>query len=185
MFLGHFAMGVATKPAAPSIPVWMLFLAPQFMDVLFIPLVALGVEGYEPGPYGHDVLDATYTHSLVGALLIAGAAYWLGDRYWREARGGLVLGGLSFSHWIVDLFVHHQDMPLLPGNLGGFPMLGFGLWDHEYAVFGTEVALAVVGVGLYGWWAATTRPSPRWYVGPVVIAGLFVAQILADLPRLP
>ena len=185
MFLGHFAMGVAAKPAAPAIPVWVLFLAPQFMDLLFLPLVVLGIEGYEQGPYGHDVLDATYTHSLVGALLIAAAAYWLGDRYWKEARGGAILGGLSFSHWIVDLFVHHQDLPLLPGNLGGFPMLGFGLWDYEYAVFGTEVALAVLGVGLYAWWAATARPTPRWYVGPVVVAGLFVAQVLADLPRLP
>lgn len=185
MFLGHFAIGVATKPAAPAIPVWVLFLAPQFMDLLFLPLVALGVEGYEQGTYGHDVLDATYTHSLVGALLIAGAAYWIGQRFWPEARGGVILAALSFSHWLIDLFVHHQDMPWLPGNYGGFPMLGFGLWDHEYAVFGIEVALAVIGVALYFRWAAAARPSPRWYVGPLIVAALFVAQILADLPRLP
>ena len=76
-------------------------------------------------------------------------------------------------------------MPWLPGNAGGFAMLGFGLWNYEYAVFGTEIAFAIVGLGLYCRWAATTRPSPRWYVGPIIIAVLFIAQIAGDIPRLP
>ncbi|MEZ4712246.1 MAG: hypothetical protein R3A44_33970 [Caldilineaceae bacterium] len=185
MFLGHFAIGVATKPAAPKLPIWILFLAPQFMDLIFIPLVALGIEGFQQGSYGHDQINALYTHSLVGALIIAGIAYWIGNRFWPSDRGGIILGGLSFSHWVIDLFVHHQDMPLLPGNAGNFPMLGFGLWDYEYVIFGIEVLLAIVGVVLYYRWAQKERVSTRWYLGPAVIALLFVAQIFADIPRLP
>ena len=185
MFLGHFAVGVATKPLAPKMPIWILFLAPQFMDLLFLPLVALGIEGFQQGAYGHDHIDALYTHSLVGAVVIALGAYWIGTYFWKTTQAGMVLAGLSFSHWIMDLFVHHQDMPILPGNLGNLPMLGFGLWDYEYVIFGIEVALAVIGLFIYYRWAQKERPSMRWYVGPAIIAVLFVAQILADIPRLP
>jgi hypothetical protein len=45
MFLGHLTMGVATKVAAPKVPIWALFLAPQALDLVFIPLVAIGLEG--------------------------------------------------------------------------------------------------------------------------------------------
>lgn len=185
MFVGHFAVGVATKRWAPAIPVWMLLLAPQFMDLLFLPLVALGIEGFEPGPYGHDILLAYYTHSLVGAAIVAAAAYWLGNRFWPESHGGMVLAALSFSHWIIDLFVHHQDMPILPGNLGGFPLLGFGLWDYEYAVFTTEVLMAIVASVLYVIWARSHKKSARWFIGPALVAVFFVVLIAADIPRLP
>ena len=126
MFVGHFAVGVATKKLAPTMPIWILFLAPQFMDLLFAPLVALGIESFEPGPYGHLTLNILYTHSLVGALAIAAVAYWIGNRFWKSSRGGIILASLSFSHWILDVMVHRPDMPILPGNLGNFPLLGFG-----------------------------------------------------------
>jgi hypothetical protein len=185
MFLGHFSIGVATKKIAPALPIWILLLAPQFMDLLFLPLVAMGIEGFVPGPYGHDILDATYTHSLVGAAVIAAGAYWIGNRFWRDSRGGLILGSLSFSHWIVDLFVHHHDMPILPGNLGGFSMLGFGLWDFEYAVYGTEVVMAIAAAVLYFGWARAERKGARWFIGPALISIFFAAIAISDIPSLP
>jgi hypothetical protein len=30
---------------ALTLPIWALVIAPQFMDLLFLPLVAVGVEG--------------------------------------------------------------------------------------------------------------------------------------------
>jgi hypothetical protein len=59
-------------------------------------------------------IPADYTHSLVGA--------------WGR-RTGVVLGLVSFSHWLLDLIVHRHDMPVLPGNAGHLPRLGFGLWQ--------------------------------------------------------
>ena len=185
MFLGHFAMGVATKPVAPKVPVWALFLAPQAMDLAFLPLVAIGLEGFEQGQYGQDKIDALYTHSLVGALIISAVIFWVGKKVWKTDFHAWLLAGLSFSHWPVDLLVHHQDMPILPGNLGGLPLLGFGLWDFPYVIFGIEVILAIVGVVLYFNWAKKERSSARWYIGPIVIAILFAVMVISDIPRLP
>jgi hypothetical protein len=44
-FIGHFALGTMVKPLALTLPIWALVIAPQFMDLLFLPLVAVGVEG--------------------------------------------------------------------------------------------------------------------------------------------
>jgi len=185
MFVGHFALGVATKKLAPTMPIWILFLAPQFMDLLFAPLVAIGIESFEPGAYGHLTLNILYTHSLVGALAIAAVAYWIGNGFWKSSRGGIILASLSFSHWIVDVMVHRPDMPILPGNLGNFPLLGFGLWDFEYGVFATEVLMAIIAVFLYFRWALKEKQGARWFVGPTIIILIFAVLIISEFRNMP
>ena len=186
MFIGHFAVAAATKPVVPRVPVWMLFVASQLLDVLFLPLVALGIESIEPAGYGQSTIHAYYTHSLVGALLIAAGAYWLGKRVWQTSRAAWTLAALTFSHWPLDLLVHRQDMPILPGNLGGLPLLGFGLWDYAWLVFGLELALALAGLIIYTVWARrTAQPGRRWYLGPAIVAALFILFIAMDHPQLP
>jgi hypothetical protein len=54
---------------------------------------------------------------------------------------------------VLDLFVHRADMPILPGNAGHLPMLGFGLWRYPLAIAAAECALVVAGAWLY-WRAA-------------------------------
>ena len=184
MFLGHFAIGVATKPKAPKIPMWALFLAPQVLDLVFLPLVALGIESYEQVSYGQDQIQAFYSHSLVGALLISAVVFWIAKKKWKTNNYAWLLAGLCFSHWPIDLLVHHKDLPILPGNIGGFPLLGFGLWDYTYIIFGVEIILAVLSVILYFNWAMKEKTTPRWYIGPAVVTILFSLMILADISRL-
>lgn len=185
MFLGHFALGVATKPAMPSLPVGALLLAPQAMDLVFLPLVAVGAEGFEQGDYGQDGIDALYSHSVVGAVLISLAVFWLARRLWRSATGAWLLAGLSFSHWPIDLLVHHKDLSILPGNTGVLPLMGFGLWDYPRAVLTIEIVLAVAALAVYWVWAHRARLSTRWYLGPTIITVLFAVMALSDLGRLP
>ena len=185
MFIGHFALGTMVKPLAPTLPIWALVAAPQLMDLLFLPLVAVGIEGYTSGPFGHSKIDALYTHSLVGATLIAVVAYWIGVTAWKTRAAGAILASLSFSHWIIDLFVHHNDMPWLPGNLGSFPLLGFGLWDFEYAVLGTELLMASIAIAVYFRWAKAENPSRFWFAGPIILAAMFAALAAGDIATLP
>src|SRR5690606_10011648 len=75
MFLGHFALAAATKPAAPEVPAWALMAASQAMDIAFIPLVAAGVESITMAGYGQATIHAYYTHSIVGTVIIAGLVF--------------------------------------------------------------------------------------------------------------
>jgi hypothetical protein len=78
------------------------------------------------------IIHADYTHSLIGAALLPtvfGAVAAV--RYGRA--GGLILGLVVMSHWVLDLIVHRADMPILPGGSGMLPRLGFGLWAARIA----------------------------------------------------
>lgn len=162
MIAGHFGLAAAVKARAPSTPLWALMLATQWLDVVFVPLLVSGVEklepfeGAKPGAYGGALIHADYTHSLIGAIalsLLLGAA--LGLTYGKTS--GLVIGSVSFSHWLLDVPLHHGDMPLLPGAGGG--RLGFGLWSYPALSAALELVLVIGGAAMY--WRAAAALAPN------------------------
>ena len=187
MVTGHFGLAAGVKARERFVPLWALMLATVWLDVLFIPLLAAGVETIDDAPgtdggYGNVIIHADYTHSLVGAALIALVTGWLATRWWGR-RGGIVIGAVVFSHWLLDLIVHRADMPILPGDVGDI-RVGFGLWEVEWASIALEAALLLVGAFLY-WRAATAteraaglRPARASVVTAlIVLSGLVVLTL--------
>jgi hypothetical protein len=155
---GHFGFAAGVKSKARATPLWALMLASQWLDVVFVPLFVAGVERLEALPgtkqdaYGAAFIYADYTHSLVGALVLSAVFGGVaGLRY--GSRSGGVLGLVAMSHWVLDLLMHRADMPILPGNAGDLPRLGFGLWRSPAASAVVELALVVWG-GVVYWQAA-------------------------------
>jgi hypothetical protein len=68
-----------------------------------------------------------------------------------------VLGLVAFSHWILDLVVHRGDLPILIGNVGNLPTLGFGLWRYPTVSALVELVLVLGGSWLY--WQAARRTA--------------------------
>jgi membrane-bound metal-dependent hydrolase YbcI (DUF457 family) len=156
MIAGHFGLAAGVKSQERSVPLWALMLATSWLDVVFVPLFLAGVETIEKapdatGPYGGSIIHANYTHSLLGAALLSFVFGWAFSRRWGE-RAGIVLGAVSFSHWILDLVVHRGDLPILIGNVGRLPTLGFGLW--RYPGVSAVIELAIVLVGSFLYWRA-------------------------------
>jgi hypothetical protein len=181
---GHFGFAAMVKSRERLVPLWALMLATQWLDVIFVPLFAVGVERLEPVPgtmggYGNAIIHADYTHSLVGAALIAVLTAVVCAAIWNR-RIGAVLGAVVFSHWILDLVVHRADMPLLPGGGGGFPRLGFGLWRVPAASAAVELALVLAGAYVYFLAASdaersaggTTRKQASLAAAVVLVCGL-------------
>jgi hypothetical protein len=81
-------------------------------------------------------------------LLIAAVTGWLASYLWRRS-GGIVIGAVVFSHWVLDLLVHRPDLPILPGNADHLPLLGFGLWEISMLSAIVELALVLGGAYLY------------------------------------
>jgi membrane-bound metal-dependent hydrolase YbcI (DUF457 family) len=151
---GHFGFAAAVKSRAPGAPLWALMLASQWLDVFFVPLFLAGIETIDPvdaanpNAYGGGVIHAVYTHSLVGALVLSALAGLLAWWLWGRRIGG-VIAGVAFSHCVLDLLVHRADLPILPGNAGNLPQLGFGLWQAPLVAAVVELALVVGGAYLY------------------------------------
>src|SRR5204863_7259819 len=158
MFVGHYGVSFAAKKADPAVPLWVLFIAVQLLDVLWAPFVLLGVEKVRivPGITASNPLDLyymPYTHSLVAAILwsvaVAALARLLPGVTTRSAA--VWIGIAVFSHWVLDVLVHRPDLPLYDDTM----KIGFGLWNYPAVALALETALLFGGMLLY---LKVTRP---------------------------
>jgi len=162
MIAGHFGFAAGVKAREKQVPLWALMLATVWLDVVFVPLFLAKIETVVPAEgdkagYGNAIIHADYTHSLVGALILAAIFGGVSAWAWGK-RTGVVLGLVVFSHWVLDLLVHRMDMPVLPGDLGNLPRFGFGLWQIPWLSALVELVLVVLGAFLY--WRAVPRTGP-------------------------
>jgi hypothetical protein len=191
MFVGHYSVAFAAKSQKNKIPLWVLFIAVQFLDYIWATLVLLGIEklrvikGFTAG----SMLDSyfhPYSHSLIAAILWSGVAAivykpicsWLGFVYTKSAA--LIIGVAVFSHWILDLIVHPRDLPIYDNTL----KVGFGLWNYRDPEFALEIALLAVGIMLY----VARNAMPPIRKGMVIAFGVVLVVIqIGDtyVPRNP
>lgn len=156
MFVGHYSVAFAARSEKNKIPLWVLFIAVQFLDYIWATLVLLGIEkvrvikGFTAG----SMLDSyfhPYSHSLIAAIAwscIAGLAY----KIFCSRRGcvhrkyaAFVVGAAVFSHWILDLIAHPRDLAIYDNTW----KVGFGLWNYRDPEFALEIGLLGVGIMLY------------------------------------
>jgi membrane-bound metal-dependent hydrolase YbcI (DUF457 family) len=151
---GHFGFAAVVKSRERQAPLWALMLACQWLDVVFVPLFLAGIERLVPVPgtsgtgYGEAIIYADYTHSLIGAIALSLLFGFVAAIPWGR-RTGVVLGAVVFSHWLLDLIVHRADLPMLPGDAGHLPRMGFGLWNVPAAAIVAELTLVLAGAWLY------------------------------------
>ena len=151
MFIGHYAVALAAKKAAPTTSLGTLFLATQLIDLLWPIFLLLGLEHVRIDPGNTvvtplDFYDYPITHSFVGCL---GWAIGLGIVYWifrRNMRGAWVVGGVVLSHWILDVIAHRPDLPVFPGSE---LLVGLGLWNSLAGTIAVELGVFVAGSAIY------------------------------------
>jgi hypothetical protein len=180
MFLGHFALALAAKPASPRTSLGTLIAAAQLADLIWPVLLLLGVETVrvDPGNTAFTPLDFVsypWTHSLLMALVwAAGFALAYFGRT-RLARGAWMVGLLVLSHWALDFITHRPDLPLAPGAAKA----GLGLWNSVAATVVVEGALFAAGVLVY---ARKTRPRDR--IGRVAFWALVAFLVVIYISNL-
>jgi hypothetical protein len=152
----------------------VLFLAVQWMDVVWSVLVLNGVEKVRivPGLMEGSALDLyymPYTHGLFGALALSIVFGGVVALFFRENRRAvfLVCAAAVFSHWILDLVVHKPDLWVYDDV-----KLGFGLWRWIWISLPLELALLLAGAWIYA------RYLPARGYGNVAL-WLFVALMAA------
>ncbi len=174
MFVGHFAVGFGGKAVARGTSLGTLFLAAQFIDLLWPTLLLMDLEtvAIQPGvtrvtPL--DFVDYPITHSLLAVMgwaVLFGVVYFFARRY---RVGALTVGAIVLSHWLLDFVTHRPDLPLYPGGA----LVGLGLWNSLWGTLAVELTLFTLGVWLY---ARTTRATDR--VGSLGLWALVVFLLL-------
>ena len=186
MLLGHFGVALAAKRAAPRASLGWLQFAAEFLDELWPILVLAGVETVRvvPGLMAANPLDFVsypWSHSLAMVVVwsvLLGALY-AGWRKYR--RGGVVVGLLVLSHWVLDLPMHRPDLPLWPG---ASPKFGLGLWSSLPLSVLVELALFFGGVVLYERATRSVDRIGRWgfYAMVAVIGVIYLAGVRSPPP---
>lgn len=151
MFIGHYAVAFAAKKVAPKTSLGQLFLAVQFLDLLWPIFLLLGIEHVriDPGNTAFtplDFYDYPISHSLLTAIgwsLLLGVIYFLRC---GEKKAAWILGLGVFSHWVLDFITHRPDLPLAPGLE---IYAGLGLWNSVAATVLVESILFVAALILY------------------------------------
>lgn len=183
MFVGHYSAGFALKAIRPQVPLWVLLLAVQAVDVGWGLLVLGGIEKVRviPGFLAGSPLDLyymPYTHSLLATLIWSAAAALL-YRLWRRGDGAaaaLVVGAAVGSHWLLDLLVHAPDLPLYDNAV----KVGLGLWAYKWPELTLELLLVLAAAAVYA------RVCPQHTRRAWVLAGaLCVVQIAHTLGPYP
>lgn len=186
MFIGHFGFGFGAKAAAPKVSLGSLFLAAQFIDLLWPTFLLLGIEKVRIDPTATRVtpLDFEYypiSHSLLAVLgwaVLIAVSYQL-LRHYR--RGAVVLGLSVVSHWLLDTIVHRPDLPLYPGSAY---LLGFNLWSSLSATLAIELLIFVLGVWIYLRVTESSDAVGKWALWVLIafLTVIYLANLFASPP---
>ena len=167
MFIGHYAVGLASKRAAPHASLGVLIAAPILLDLLWPIFLLIGREHVVIQPNSNpflrlDFVSYPISHGLVAVIGWATlfAALYFGIA--RYALGAIAIWIGVISHWLLDYVVHRPDLPLYAGGR----LLGLGLWNHRWLTIVIEVSMFFIAIwtyqrqtraknktGQYGFWA--------------------------------
>lgn len=169
MFIGHWAPALAVAARRPAPTIGVLFIAAQLVDWAFFGLLLAGVEHmrFSPGISVMNPMDLyhmPFTHSLLGAAVIAtvfGAAVLAAT---RNRGAALATGAVVLSHWLLDLLVHVPDLTLA----GSPPKLGLSLWNYPYLEMPIELGITFGALWLY---ARNRQPAAArvWMLAAVLL----------------
>ncbi len=169
MFIGHYAVALAAKKAAPKTSLGTLFIGAQLVDLLWPLFLLAGVEHVRLDPGNTavtplDFYDYPISHSLLGTALWAllfGVLYFAIRKY----RTGAIVAGLCvLSHWVLDFLTHRPDLPL---TFRGEQRFGLGLWNSIPGTLIVELGMFIVGILIY---VRTTKKKDR--IGSLAFWGL-------------
>ena len=155
MFIGHYAVAFALKGKVRGASLGMLFIATQFVDILFFPFVLVGIENLKfvkgftkVNNFNMDFYP--FTHGLLGSALWALLFFFLyfyvfAKNKVNKTSIAIVMALAVLSHWFADLLMHTPDLPLINGE----PKYGFGMWNNKFLSFFTEAILLFYGLVFY------------------------------------
>lgn len=185
MFIGHLAVGLLGKRAAPRTSLGVLLAAATWLDLVWPIFLLLGWERVRVDPGNTAFTPLAFdsypiSHSLLAVLgwSVAGAALYYAVR--RYGFGAWTVGLLVLSHWVLDWLTHRPDLPLWPGG----PKTGMGMWHSVPLTMGVELLIFAVGLAVY---VGTTRPRDavgRWAFWGLIAFSLatYVGNVLGPPP---
>lgn len=154
--IGHLAAGFAAKPSTPKVPLLILLALSETNEILYFLFSTVGLEkparitmNFTEGIRYLDAYVNPWSHGLLMSVVWSLLAAAIAFLFYRDRRTAVILGGVAFSHWLLD-FLMHSNLPLF---FEGSPLLGLGLENTGPGfIFMTVLDLVLIGgaIAIYG-----------------------------------
>ncbi len=175
MFIGHYAVGLASKKFAPDASLGALVAAPILLDLIWPVFLLLGWEQAAIVPNGNPFLRLQFysypiSHGLVAVIgwaTLYASIYFGMTRY---LQGTAVIWIGVVSHWVLDYVVHTPDLPLTAGGR----LFGLGVWNHRWLTMAIELTLFAVAI-----WTYQRETRARDQIGLFAFLAFVAALLLA------
>ena len=175
MFIGHFAVGLASKEFAPRSSMGALIAAPILLDLIWPLFLLLGWEHVSIVPNANPFLRLGFdsypiSHGLVAVLgwaTLYASIYFGVTRY---VTGTVVIWIGVVSHWLMDFLAHRPDLQLYSQGR----QFGLGWWQHRWLTLGIELGLFAIAI-----WVYQRRTRARDAIGMYALAAFVACLLLA------
>lgn len=149
--IAHIGVGFAAKKVAPAVPVIILIIAAELIEIIFMILWGFGVEhpptasGAPYSPYSHSILFGGLWSVLAGLITRSIS---------KNTKLSWIIGLLVFSHTLLDFFASPK-IAFYPNDTG-LPILfdyqhtyGLGLWKDKIVAGIGEIGILLAGIFIF------------------------------------
>jgi membrane-bound metal-dependent hydrolase YbcI (DUF457 family) len=148
--INHAATALVVKKAYPKVPLWILLISVQLVELLWVVLNYLGIEYSTTEATVSSVLDVhlthmPYSHSIISTLIVASIAWLVISKWFNKPTIAIATAIAITSHVVLDLLTHSQDIALAPFT--DLEKLGLGLYAVPLVAFVAETLY-----GILCWW---------------------------------
>ncbi len=148
--INHAATALIVKTIYPDVPMAVILVSVQFIEILWVILNFLGVEKTRTEKSVESVSDVhleymPFSHSVISTIVLAAGAWIVIALGFRAVDMGTAVALGICSHLTLDLISHARDITFAPFlDTGKF---GLGLYEHPAAAFVFETIY-----GIFCWW---------------------------------
>jgi hypothetical protein len=129
--INHAATALLINRRWPGVPIILVLISVQLVELLWVGLNLLGVEVTTIAPRVRALNDIhltymPYSHSIAATVVIAAVAWVVVAKLFARPAWAFAVAAAISSHIILDLATHVPDIALAPGI--NSPKLGTGLY---------------------------------------------------------
>lgn len=160
--INHAATGLIIKKIYPDVPITVILVSVQLIEILWVVLNFLGVEKTTTENRVKSVSDIhleymPFSHSVVFTVFFAACAWMLFAFGFKLVDVGIAVALGICSHLVLDLISHARDIVIAPFlNRRKF---GLGLYEKPAVAFLVETIY-----GIFCWWVYGGSTALFWII---------------------
>jgi hypothetical protein len=160
--INHAATGLIIKKIYPDVPMTVILVSVQLIEILWVVLNFLGVEKTTTEDRVQSVSDVhleymPFSHSVVSTAVLAAGAWILFALGFKAVDVGIAVALGICSHLVLDLISHARDIVIAP--FLNSRKYGLGLYEKPAVAFVLETIY-----GIFCWWVYGGSTALFWII---------------------